>query len=63
MLKQRFSFSMILILAFGMASVEIPVSGTETQFSLENESPMRLNVSLQSGDLFLDNIDLVRQYH
>ena len=58
MLQLRFALSILLMFAQGLASVEMSVSGTEAKFILENESPLSLHGSLQSGDLFLENIDL-----
>mgnify|MGYP000645013345 CR=1 FL=1 len=58
MLQLRFLICIILMLVMGIASVQIPVSGVDTEFSLENEYPLRLNGSLRSGDILLENIDI-----
>ena len=58
MLHLRFLITMLFMVAMGIASIEIPVSGTHTKFTLDNRSPLSLAGSLKSGDLILDNIDL-----
>ncbi len=56
MLQLHFIISTILIFNLSIASVEISISGSETNFRVENESSLSLNGYLQSGDLFLEKI-------
>ena len=58
MLQKSFLMTILFLLTRGTASVEIPVSGEETKFTLEIESSNSLIGFLKSGDLFLNNIDM-----
>ncbi|SVE31116.1 uncharacterized protein METZ01_LOCUS483970, partial [marine metagenome] len=58
MFQMRFLINILLMLAIGIASVEIPVSGEVTAFTLESETSNSLAGVLKSGDLFLHNIDM-----
>ena len=42
MFQMRFLMNILLMLAIGIASVEIPVSGEETEFALESETSIVL---------------------
>ena len=53
----RLLFYLTAICSISMATVQIPVSGTQTDFVLANQSPLSLYGLLQSGDLYLEEID------
>ena len=58
MLQLRFLISIMFLFALGITAVEISVSGAETEFSIKSESALSLTGSLQTGDLFLENLNL-----
>ena len=58
MFQMRFSITILFMFAMGISSVDISISGTKTEFTLENASSLSLTGSLKSGDLSLKNIDL-----
>ena len=58
MFQMHFLINILLMLAIGIASVEIPVSGEGTEFTLESETSNSLTGALKSGDLFLHSIDM-----
>ena len=54
----RFLIYILFVPVFSLASIKIPISGSNTDLSLTSGTAITLNVTLKTGNLFLDNIEL-----